>query len=59
MLESYFGNKGTIEIKKELDIPLITKYDDKLYIEGRITNIINIKHPNKQEYEYKPIIKEK
>ena len=57
-----FNNNGKLylnKIKKELDIPLITKYDDKLYIEDRITNIINIKHPNKQEYEYKPIIKEK
>lgn len=55
-----FNNRGKEylnKIKKEMNIPLITKYNNKyLYIENRITNIINIKHNGLQEYEYKPII---
>ena len=53
------GKKYLNTIKKDINIPLLTTYDDKyLNIESRITNILNIKLNNKQEYEYKPIIKE-
>jgi predicted nucleotidyltransferase len=46
-------------LKKELNIPLITTYEDKyLYIENRISNILNINTNNKKEYEEKIIIKE-
>lgn len=54
-----FNNKGKIhlnKIKKDIEIPLITKYDDKyLNIESRISSIINYKD---LEYKHKPIIKE-
>lgn len=57
-----FNKKGQHylnSIKKNIDIPLLTTYDDKyLHIENRITSIININIPNsKKEYEYKIIIK--
>lgn len=46
-------------IKKNIDIPLLTTYNNKyLYIENRITNIINLNNSNtKEEYENKIIIK--
>ena len=53
------GKQYLNKIKKEINIPLITKYDEQyLSIESRITNILNIKLNNNFEYEYKPIIKE-
>ena len=53
------GKKYLNKIKKEITIPLITKYDEKyLYIESRVTNIINLLKNEKEEYKYKPIIKE-
>ena len=53
------GQQYLNNIKKNIDIPLLTTYSDKhLYIENRVTNIININIPNsKKEYEYKIIIK--
>ncbi len=55
-----FNDKGRAylnKIKKDINIPLITKYDDKyLHIENRITNIINMNNKcNMQEYEQKII----
>ena len=53
------GQSHLNSIKKDINIPIITKYDDKyLYIENRINNIININTDNKKEYEHKIIIKE-
>ena len=53
------GKKYLNSIKKNIEVPIITKYNDKyLSIESKVTNIINIIHNNKKEYEYKPIIKE-
>ena len=57
-----FNTKGRNylnSIKKNIDMPIITKYDDKyLNIESRITNIINLKVNELEEYKYKPIIKD-
>ena len=53
------GKNHLNRIKKEINIPILTKYEDKyLYIENRISNIININTNNKKEYEEKIIIKE-
>lgn len=53
------GQQYLNSIKKNIEIPILTTYEDKyLYIENRITNIININIPNsKKEYENKIIIK--
>ena len=53
------GQKYLNSIKKNIDIPLLTTYDNNyLKIENRITNIININLKNqKMEYEQKIIIK--
>jgi len=53
------GKNHLNRLKKDINIPLLTKYEDKyLYIENRISNIININTNNKKEYEEKIIIKE-
>ncbi len=53
------GRKYLNSIKKNINIPILTKYDDKyLNIESRITNIINLKVNELEEYKYKPIIKD-
>ena len=53
------GRKYLNSIKKDINIPIITKYDDKyLNIESRITSIINLKNNELEEYKYKPIIKD-
>ena len=57
-----FNNEGKNylnSIKKDINIPILSTYDDKyLNIESRVTNIINLLTNNKKEYEYKQIIKE-
>lgn len=51
------GQQYLNKIKKDIEIPLITKYNDKyLNIENRISNIINLKQNDKLEYQYSPII---
>lgn len=51
------GQQYLNKIKKNIKIPLITKYNDKyLNIENRISNIINLKQHDKLEYQYSPII---
>ena len=53
------GREYLNKIKKDISIPIITKYNDKyLNIEYRVSSIINLNRNEKQEYEYKPIIKD-
>ena len=52
------GKNHLNRLKKELNIPLLTKYEDKyLNLEYRVSNIININLNIKKEYEQKIIIK--
>ena len=57
-----FNKKGKnilISLKKEINIPILTKYDDKyLNIEYRVTSIINLIYHGLDEHEYKIIIKD-
>lgn len=47
------GQQYLNKIKKDINIPLITKYDDKyLNIEYRVSNIINLNQKDKLEYQY-------
>lgn len=54
------GRKYLKSIKKECNIPIITKYDDSfemMRIENRVSNIYNIKKDDYlEEYKHKPII---
>lgn len=51
------GQQYLNKIKKNINIPLITKYNDKyLNIENRISNIINLNQNDKLEYQYSTII---
>ncbi len=53
------GQQYLNKIKKDITIPLITKYNDKyLIIEHRISSIINLRQNDKLEYQYYPIIKD-
>lgn len=57
-----FNNTGRNilnSLKKDIDIPIITKYDEKyLNIEYRVTSIINLIYNGLNEHEYKIIIKD-
>lgn len=53
------GQQYLNKIKKDIDIPLLTKYNEQyLKIEYRISNIINLIQNDKLEYQYYPIIKD-
>ena len=54
-----FNNKGKKylnEIKKEINFPILTKYNDLLKDEALLTDIYNIKYKGKEEYKEKIII---
>ena len=52
------GQKYLNKIKKDIEVPLLTKYNDRyLNIEYRVSNIVNINNNLKKEYESKIIIK--
>ena len=54
------GRKYLNSIKKECELPIITKYDsdfEMMRIENRVSNIYNIKKDDfLEEYKHKPII---
>lgn len=50
------GKKYLNSIKKDINIPILTKYNDLLYIESRVTNIYNIIVKGKEEYKEKIVI---
>ncbi len=55
-----FNQKGRNylnKIKKDIDLPILTKYDDLLNIEFRVSNIYNLITNDKIEYKNKIIIK--
>ena len=53
------GKKILNSIKKNLEIPILTTYDDKyLNIEYRVTSVINLITNGLNEHEYKIIIKD-
>ena len=55
------GRKYLNSIKKECELPIITKYDNNyemMRIENRVSNIYNIKKDDfLEEYKHKPIIR--
>ena len=55
-LDKFADKSVLVEFNK---LQKITFDNDNLYIEKKVTDIINLIHNGKQEHEYKPIIIEK
>lgn len=51
------GKNYLNKIKKDIKLPILTKYDDLLYIEKRVTDIYNLVTKGNLEYKNKIIIK--
>ena len=51
------GKNYLNKIKKDVNLPIITKYDELLEFEGKITSIYNLITKDKEEYKNKIIIK--
>lgn len=51
------GKKYLNSIKKDINLPILTKYNDLLYIEQRVTSIYNLITKDTEEHKNKVIIK--